>query len=163
MPKALFSLIFISWFLGSCSDDAVTPNPSENLNPGVMSVEVNGSKWVPVQSSIVCTFENDPILGDKFDLRAATTNGSHIIMSSNGLELKSYPFDVDKMLFESIVSYSFKVSGADQTPFIETAQVSITSHDPVNRTVSGTFSFNSSNDEYVGKNGSFSNMVYTKK
>jgi hypothetical protein len=163
MRKALFSLTLISFFLCSCSDDTITPNPSEKLNPGVMSVEVNGSKWVPVQSSIVCTFENDPTLGDKFDLRAANTSGSHIIMSCNGLELKSYPFDVDNMLFESIVSYSFKVGSTDQTPFIETAQVTITSHDSANQTVSGTFSFNSSNDEYVGKNGSFSDMVYTKK
>lgn len=157
----LFVLVFTGLGLISCKDDA-TADPLPNVNPGSLSVTINGGSWNALASSLVCTFEKDPQLGDKLDIRGADASGSHIILSTSGLDLKTYVFDTDNMVFEGLVTYIYKVDGRDETPFMVYAEITITAHDALAKTVSGTFNFRTDNDDHVGTNGSFSGMRYTE-
>lgn len=162
MHKMFFLIVAMAGLsLISCKDDA-SADPVPNVNPGSMTVQINGANWNAIPSSLVCTFEKDPQLGDRLDIRGAATDGSHIILSTSGLQLKTYVFDTDKMVFDGLLTYIYKVDGKDETPFMVYAEIRITAHDAAAKTVSGTFSFRTDNDDFVGVNGSFSGMEYTE-
>jgi len=154
----LFCIILL--FFSSCNDEVASVINDATNNPGSISFQLNGNAWSAEANTIECTFEKDPSLGDHMDLRGSAADGSQIYVSSSGLDLKTYVFDVDNNIFDGVVTYIYRLEGKNETPFVEKAEVTITAHDPATKTIAGTFKFNSTNDEYVGVGGSFSKIVY---
>lgn len=147
-------------FLSSCSDEVADVINDATRNPGILKLQLNGVAWDADANTIESTFESDPSAGDHLDIRGRASDGSEIYVSTTGLNLRTYKMDVDNNIFDGLVTYIYILDNKSETPFVEKAEVTITSHDPTTKTVAGTFKFNSTNDEFVGVGGSFSNIVY---
>lgn len=172
--KKIFYLFIASAFLfGACSDDTPTSgtnndgngngNGNGNINPGSLSIEINGETWTALQSALVCNYTNDPQLGDIVDIQGTAADGSQITLAISGIDPGVYQFNPDSLVFDGIVSYTYKEDGQNKTPFMKSSQVTITSHDAAKKQLSGSFQFTSDNDAFIGVNGSFGMLQYTEK
>jgi hypothetical protein len=155
MKKLIIACFFGSLILASCQDENFKgTNPT---NPGSFSATINGEDWIGQPSTFNHSFTNDPVFGQQLILRAKSSDGRSVVVSVYGIKPGTYKWDFDKGISESIVSLSIP---GKTDPITKLATVTITVHDVAKKEVSGTFTFETENQEYVGINGNFTELVY---
>lgn len=141
----------------NCNDNSNAQSTPSNTNPGTFEVTINGTLWKGQNSTFNHTYSNDAVTGEQLILKATGTDGRTVIISVNSIAPKTYQFDLGNGINDCLVSMSIP---GKSTPIPNKATVTITSHNPAAKMVSGTFSFETDNQEYVGTNGVFTGVVY---
>lgn len=155
MKKLLIACLFGTMILASCQDENGTgPDPA---NPGSFSVTINGEDWIGQNSTFNHTYTNDPVTGEQLILRAKSSDGRTVVVSVYGVNPDTYEWDFDGGKSDCIVSLSIPGKNA---PITTLATVIIKTHNAAKKEVSGTFTFETENQEYVGVNGNFTELVY---
>lgn len=153
----LFILAMITAFaLTNCNDGSTNSTPTTQ-NPGTMEVTINGTLWKGQNSTFNHTYNNDPVSGEQLILRGTGSDGRTITISVNGVAPKSYNFDLANSVSECVVALSIP---GKSSPIPSKATVTISAHNAATKAISGTFSFETDNQEYVGTSGSFTGLVY---
>lgn len=143
--------------MSSCDDNSSANTNPAATNPGSMEITINGTVWKAQNSTFNHTYSNDAISGEQLILKGTGTDGRTIVISVNGIAAKTYKFDLENAINECIVSLSIP---GKATPIPKLATVEISSHNAATKTVSGKFTFETDNAEYVGTGGTFTGLVY---
>lgn len=151
-------LAFIAIFtLSHCNDNSNAQSNPSNTNPGTFEVTINGTLWKAQNSTFNHTYSNDAVTGEQLILKGTGTDGRSVVISVNSITPKTYQFDLGNGINDCVVSLSIP---GKPTPIPSKATVTITSHNVAAKMVSGTFSFETDNQEYVGTSGVFTGVVY---
>lgn len=154
--RILLISLFAAFTLTNCNDSSTNSTPSSQ-NSGTYEVTINSVLWKGQNSTFNNSYSNDNVTGEQLIIKGTGTDGRTIIISVNGIAPKNYKFDLANSINECVVSLSIP---GKPTPVPSKASVTITAHNAATKAVSGTFAFETDNQEYIGTNGSFTGMVY---
>lgn len=155
--RIILIAIIAVFTLSHCNDNSSAQSNPSNTNPGTYEVTINGTLWKAQNSTFNHTYSNDAVTGEQLILKGTGTDGRSVVISVNSIAPKTYQFDLGNGINDCVVSLSIP---GKPTPIPSKATVTITSHNVAAKMVSGTFSFETDNQEFVGTNGVFTGVVY---
>lgn len=155
--RVLFIALIALFTLSECNDNSNAQSTPSNTNPGTFEVTINGTLWKGQNSTFNHSYSNDAVTGEQLILKGTGTDGRTLVISVTGIAPKTYQFDLANGINDCVVSLSIP---GKPTPIPSKASVTITSHNAAAKMVSGSFSFETDNQEYVGTGGVFTGVVY---
>jgi len=154
--RILLISLFVAFAFSNCNDSSTNSSPTTQ-NSGTFEVTINSELWKGVNSTFNNTYTNDKVSGEQLIIKGTGTDGRGLIISVNGVALKNYQFDLANSVTDCVISLSIP---GKPTPVPSKASVTITAHNAATKAISGTFTFETDNQEFAGTNGSFTGMVY---
>ncbi|URC11090.1 DUF6252 family protein [Flavobacterium sp. B183] len=179
MKKILsIGLLTLSVLLTACSSD----ENDKKDNGNSASATINGTAWNATKINSVTLIKVKSEKQQRFDINIQD-NAQMLslacvseLTTADAMPIKAYNFDEnaeDEDNMNALFINTYLIDGSTFTEhFVQTGKLTITSMDPANKTVSGTFSFTSKKvgslqtkvntpEIFEVKNGTFTNLSYT--